>query len=136
MTISPMQIEKAYYKSSDQSAAARMLEGTVMVSSLEHYRWLQASWDLVGDPLEGAFELTVPRQLVATEGSSDLELLNSSGLADGLAKRFVHVESGRAVIVGQAPVSSEPIRVTCSVRAMVCSMICATNSPPMTHACA
>jgi hypothetical protein len=95
-------IGPAYYKFLDRDAVSRVLvDGTVLVSSFEHYRRLEASHGLIADPLEGASELTVPRPLVATENSPDLEMLNKSGLAEGLAQTFAHAATDGRILVDQ-----------------------------------
>jgi hypothetical protein len=95
-------IGEAYYKFLDREAVARVLvDGTVLVSSLDHYRRLEATWGLIADPLEGASELTVSRPLVATENSPDLDMLNNSGLGDGLVQTFARVSSGGRILIDQ-----------------------------------
>ena len=92
-----------YYKFLNRSDVARVLaEGTVLVSSLEYFRNLESErWKLIADRLEGASELTMPKQFVATENSPELEMINNSGVAEGVALKAVHViGNGRVDLSG------------------------------------
>lgn len=99
-----MIIGKAYYKFLDRNDLSRVLnDGTVLVSSFEYYRRLEKdAWGLIADHLEGASEMTMPERFVVAENSPELEMINSSGVAKGLAPKFVHVESGGRVSLGGA----------------------------------
>lgn len=48
-----------YYKFLDNADVNKVLiDGTMVISSLEYFRRLEANWADIGDPLEGASELT------------------------------------------------------------------------------
>lgn len=92
-----------YYKFLNRSDVARVLvEGTVLVSSLEYFRNLESEhWKLIADPHEGASELTMPEHFVATENSPELDMINNSRVAEGIALKAVHVVgSGRVNLSG------------------------------------
>jgi len=78
---------------------------TVLVSSLEYFRNLESErWKLIADRLEGASELTMPKQFIATQNSPELEMINNSGVAEGVALKVVHViGNGRVDLSGAEP---------------------------------
>ena len=62
---------------------------------MECFRRLEeAEWGDIGDPLEGATELTVNGDFVITEGSSELAIANSANLGLGMFKQFAVVSGG------------------------------------------
>jgi hypothetical protein len=79
-----------------------MGEGTILISSLSYFRTLeknQSAW--IADQLEGASELRVERELIAREGSPDLDLLNRANIGLGMFKQFAHVSGGGTIHIGQ-----------------------------------
>lgn len=59
-----------------------ILDGTVMVSSLSHFRSLEETgcWGKIADDLEGSSLLTVRQGLIVTENSPELEMVNNAGI--------------------------------------------------------
>jgi hypothetical protein len=77
-------------------------DGTILISKLSYFRKLEESqlpW--IADHLEGSSELTIERELIATEGSADLDLLNRSNIGLGMFKQFAHVSDGGRIHIGK-----------------------------------
>jgi hypothetical protein len=75
-------------------------DGTVVVSRLSYFRQLEEQegpW--IGDRLEGASELVV-QNLVATEHSPQLEMLNRANIGLGMFKQFADVSGGGRIELG------------------------------------
>src|SRR5689334_22899094 len=91
-----------FFKFVDTKDVDRILrEGTLKVSSLKYFRdheSAQRPW--IGDRLEGATELTTPKDFILTEGSPELELANNANIGLGTVKKFAHVASGGRIIMG------------------------------------
>ena len=86
-----------YYKFLDAADIDKVLiDGTIIISSLEYFRGLEEKeWADIGDPLDGASELTVNGEFIVTEGSQKLEMINKSVEALGLFQgKFAHVSGG------------------------------------------
>ena len=75
-----------------------LVEGTIAISSLEYSRRLEdAEWADIGDPLEGASELTVERDFVICENSPELTLANTAKIGLGMFKQFASVSGGGVI---------------------------------------
>jgi hypothetical protein len=86
-----------HYKFLDTRDIDRVLvDGTMIISSLEYFRRLdEAEWADIGDPLEGASELTIKGDFVIREDSPELELANNANIGLGMFQTFAKV-SGAA----------------------------------------
>ena len=95
-----------YYKFLDTVDIDKVLiaNGTIIISSLEYFRGLEEKeWANIGDPLEGASELTVKGEFIITEGSQELEMINKSVEALGLFKgKFANVSGGGTINMSDA----------------------------------
>lgn len=93
-----------HYKFLDSAHVANVLvDGTIVISSFEYFRQLEeAEWDGIADPLEGATELKMPDNFVATENSPELAQLNSANIGLGLFKNFAKIESGDVITLSGA----------------------------------
>jgi hypothetical protein len=93
-----------YYKFLDTADIDKVLDGTIIISSLEYFRGLEEKeWAGIGDPLDGASELTVKGEFIITEGSQELEMINESVEALGLFKgKFAHVSAGGKIVMSDS----------------------------------
>jgi hypothetical protein len=72
-----------------------LANGTIVISSLEYFRRLEeAEWADIGDPLEGASELTLKGDFVIHENSSELAPINSANIGLGMFKQFAAGSGG------------------------------------------
>lgn len=85
-----------HYKFLDSKDIDKVLvNGTIAISSLEYFRRLEETeWADIGDPLEGASELTVTGDFVIRENSPELGLANSANIGLGIFKQFAAVSGG------------------------------------------
>ena len=77
-----------YYKFLDSKHIDKVLvDRTIIISSLEYFRLLEEEgWADIGDPLEGASELTMKGDFVIRENSPELALANSANIGlEGLS---------------------------------------------------
>src|SRR5438105_3357696 len=88
-----------HYKFLDAADVEKVLvDGTILVSGFEYFRRLEESeWGLIADRLEGAAELTIPSNFIATKDSPELNMLNDANIGQGMFKQFASV-SGDGVI--------------------------------------
>ncbi len=84
-----------YYKFLDTADVDKVLiDGTIIISNLEYFRRLESNWADIGDPLEGASELTVNGSFVIRENSPELALVNNANIGMGMFQKFAHVSEG------------------------------------------
>jgi hypothetical protein len=87
-----------YYKFLDTADADKVLiDGTMVISSLEYFRSLEANWADIGDYLEGASELTVKGNFVIRENSPELALVDNANIGLGIFQKFAIVSGGGVV---------------------------------------
>ena len=94
-------MEKYYKFLNSQHVDAVCKEGTLIVSSLQYFRDLEAKegqW--IGDRLEGATELTTSRHYTLTEGSKELEMFNNANIGHGMFKQFAVMSGGGRIEMG------------------------------------
>jgi hypothetical protein len=86
----------AYYKFIDAADVDKVLvNGTLIVSSFEYFRKLEAAqWGAIADPLEAASELTVRGSFVIRENSPELEIANKANIGLGMFQKFAEVSEG------------------------------------------
>jgi hypothetical protein len=84
---------KMHYKFLDTLDINKILvDNTIVIGTLSYYRRLEGDW--IGDRREGSSELIVKQDLVATENSSGLDMLNRANIGLGIFKMFVDVSNG------------------------------------------
>jgi hypothetical protein len=87
-----------YYKFLDAADVDKVLiDGTMVISSLEYFRRLEVNWADIGDPLEGASELTVKGNFVIRENSPELALVDNANIGLGMFQKFAAVSGGGVV---------------------------------------
>jgi hypothetical protein len=87
-----------HYKFLDSADVDKVLiDGTMVISSLEYFRRLEANWADIGDPLEGASELTVKGDFVIRENSPELALVNNANIGLGMFQKFAAVSEGGVI---------------------------------------
>lgn len=88
-----------HYKFLDTKDIDRVLvDGTMIISSLEYFRRLEeAEWADIGDPLEGASELTIKGDFVIREISCELDLANKANIGLGMFQTFAKVSGGGVI---------------------------------------
>jgi hypothetical protein len=93
---------RLHYKFLHTSDIEKVLrDGTVLISRLKYFRELEEQegpW--IGDRLEGASELVLPRNFVATKNSPELEMLNRANIGLGMFKQFAQVSGGGRIALG------------------------------------
>jgi hypothetical protein len=77
-----------------------MVEGTIMVSSLQYFRDLETTAGDIGDPLEGGSEVTIRDAITVTEGSPELAMLNAADIGLGAFTQFAKIEGGGQINIG------------------------------------
>jgi hypothetical protein len=90
---------RKYYKFLDSGDIEKIIiDGTLKVSSFEHFRELEeAQWGEIADPLEAASELTVRGQFVIRENSPELDMINKANIGLGSFSKFAHVSGGGTI---------------------------------------
>jgi hypothetical protein len=88
-----------YYKFLDTKDIDKVLiNRTVIISSLEYFRRLEETeWADIGDPLEGASEVTINDDLNIRENSPELALVNNTLNALGMFEKFAKVSDGGVI---------------------------------------
>jgi hypothetical protein len=80
-----------------------LIDGTMIISSLEYFRRLEETeWADIGDPLEGATELTVKGNFIISENSPELAIANTSNLGLGMFQSFAVVSGGGTINISGA----------------------------------
>ena len=79
-----------YYKFLDSADIDKVIvNGTLMISSFEYFRKLEASqWGAIADPLDAASKLTVGGPFVICENSPELEMVNKANIGLGCSKNL------------------------------------------------
>jgi hypothetical protein len=93
-----------YYKFLDSADIDKVIvNGTLMVSSFEFFRKLEASqWGAIADPLDAASELTVGGPFVIRENSPELETVNKANIGLGMFQKFANVSGGGTIDISGA----------------------------------
>jgi hypothetical protein len=93
-----------HYKFLDSVHVPRvMVDGTIIISSFDYFRRLEASaWDGIADNLEAATEFGLPDNFVVTADSPELAQINDAGIGLGMCAQFARVESGGQLVLSGA----------------------------------
>jgi hypothetical protein len=93
-----------FYKFLDTTYIDSVLrDGTIKLSTLQHFRELEKGNPWIGDRLEGATELTTPDQFTLTEGSPELEAINRANIFGGMFPNgFADIEGSGKIEMGGA----------------------------------